>query len=66
VVALLAGEHPAWSPAQLADAARAHADDKPCRPSEYDYVTACVGSDDVNSYAGDGMADALEAVAATP
>jgi subtilisin family serine protease len=66
VVALLAGEHPAWSPAQLADAARAHADDKPCRPSEYDYVTACVGSDDVNSYAGDGMADALEAVGATP
>jgi hypothetical protein len=29
-------------------------------------VTACVGSDDVNSYAGDGMADALEAVGAAP
>ena len=66
VVALLAGEDPAWSPEQLADAVRAQADDKPCRRSEFDFVTACLGSDDVNSYAGEGMVDALEAVSFAP
>ena len=66
VVALLAGEHATWSPEQLADAVRAQADDKACRRSEFDFVSTCVGTDAVNSYAGDGMVDALEAVSFAP
>jgi subtilisin family serine protease len=65
VVALLAGEHPSWTPEQLADAVRAQADDKACRASELGWVAPCVGTDAVNSYAGDGLVDALEAVSST-
>ncbi|MGH3347369.1 MAG: S8 family peptidase [Nocardioides sp.] len=62
VVALLAGVHPEWTPEQLTDAVREQADDKPCRRAEWDGVVACVGTDEDNSYAGEGMLDALEAV----
>jgi subtilisin family serine protease len=62
VAALLAGEHPDWTPSQIADAIRAQADDKPCRRSEMNWVAGCVGTDAENSYAGEGMVDALAAV----
>ncbi len=62
VAALLVGEHPDWTPSQIADAIGAQADDKPCRRSEMDWVAPCVGTDAENSYAGEGMVDALEAV----
>jgi subtilisin family serine protease len=62
VAALLVGEHPSWTPAQIADSIRAQADDKPCRRAEVSWVVGCVGTDAENSYAGEGMVDALEAV----
>jgi subtilisin family serine protease len=62
VAALLVGEHPSWTPAQIADAIRAQADDKPCRRAEMSWVVACVGTHAENSYAGEGMVDALAAV----
>ncbi|MGH3347368.1 MAG: S8 family peptidase [Nocardioides sp.] len=66
VLALLAGEHPDWSPAQLADALEQQADDKPCSAPQPDSQgrpnPPCVGTTPDNSYAGEGMIDALEAV----
>jgi hypothetical protein len=66
VLALLAGEHPDWSPAQLAGALELQADDKPCSAPQPDSQgrpnPPCVGATTDNSYAGEGMVDALEAV----
>ena len=62
VLALLAGAHPAWSPEQLVDALRTQADDKPCAPAQNNNGAPCVGTDSDNSYAGEGMVDALDAV----
>jgi subtilisin family serine protease len=60
VLALLAGQHPGWSPAQLLAGLRAQADDKACEAPQAG--PACVGPAEDNSYAGDGMVDALDAV----
>ena len=64
VLALLAGQHPGWSPAQLVGALRAQADDKACEAPQPSTQAnpACVGPVEDNSYAGEGMVDALEAV----
>jgi subtilisin family serine protease len=66
VLALLAGQHPAWSPQQLVAALRAQADDKACEAPQPDSLgrpnPACVGPVEDNSYAGEGMVDALDAV----
>jgi subtilisin family serine protease len=66
VLALLAGQQPGWSPQQLKSALEAQADDKACGAPQPDPAgrpnPACVGPVEDNSYAGEGMVDALEAV----
>jgi subtilisin family serine protease len=64
VLALLAGQHPGWSPEQLLGALRGQADDKACEAPQPSTQAnpACVGPVEDNGYAGDGMVDALEAV----
>ena len=66
VLALLAGQHPGWSPQQLVAGLRAQADDKACEAPQPDSLgrpnPACVGPAEDNSYAGEGRIDALEAV----
>ena len=66
VLALLAGTHPAWGPAQLKAALEAQADDKACEDPQPDPLgrpnPPCVGPVEDNSYAGEGMVDALDAV----
>ncbi|WP_104106227.1 S8 family serine peptidase [Nocardioides sp. 616] len=60
VLALMKSAHPGWSPAKMIERLRAQADDKPCN-----LTTAgapCVGTDANNSYFGEGMVDALDAV----
>ena len=59
VLALMKSQHPTWSPARLVATVRAQADDHACA----DVAGApCVGTDAVNSYYGEGVADALDAV----
>ncbi len=66
VLALLAGEHPGWSPARLGAALEQQADDKPCADPQPDPLgrpnPPCVGTTPDNSYTGEGMLDALDAV----
>ncbi|GAA1479061.1 S8 family serine peptidase [Nocardioides aestuarii] len=62
VLALLAGTHPDWTPAQLAAGLEAQADDKACEAPQRGTGAACVGTVEDNSYAGEGMIDALDAV----
>jgi subtilisin family serine protease len=64
VLALLAGQHPGWSPQQLKSALETQADDKACEAPQPSTAAnpACVGPAEDNSYAGEGMIDALEAV----
>ena len=66
VLALLAGTHPSWSPAQLKAGLEAQADDKACAAPQPDSLgrpnPACEGPVEDNGYAGEGMVDALDAV----
>jgi len=62
VLALLAGTHPSWGPEQLKAALEGEADDKPCAPPQNNSGAPCQGTDSFNSYAGEGMVDALDAV----
>jgi subtilisin family serine protease len=61
VLALMTSVHPSWSPERMVAKLRAQADDKPC-----DAVPAggpaCVGTPAENSFFGDGVVDALDAV----
>jgi subtilisin family serine protease len=57
VLALLKSSHPDATPAQLLDLLRAQADDHQCPVSP-----RCTGTTADNSYYGEGIADALEAV----
>ncbi|MCP2266123.1 S8 family serine peptidase [Promicromonospora thailandica] len=59
VLALLKSAHPRWSPARLEAAVRTQADDHECTTAS---GPACVGTPANNSYYGEGIADALEAV----
>ena len=66
VLALLAGTHPSWSPAELKAGLEAQADDKPCSEPQPDSLgrpnPPCEGPVEDNGYAGEGMVDALDAV----
>lgn len=62
VLALLKSAHPRWSPAKLEAAVRAQADDHECTTTTRG--PACVGEPEENSFYGDGIADALDAVTA--
>jgi len=60
VLALMASAHPRWSPATMVSALRAEADDKPCGAATAG--APCVGPATDNSYFGEGVVDALDAV----
>jgi subtilisin family serine protease len=60
VLALMVSAHPDWSPAQLVAALRAQADDKPCGTATAGPL--CVGPTEDNSYFGEGVVDAFDAV----
>ncbi|HWV78550.1 MAG TPA: S8 family serine peptidase [Isoptericola sp.] len=60
VLALMKSAHPDWTPAQLEQAVRDQADDRPCGTTSAGPV--CVGTPQENSFFGDGLVDALEAV----
>ena len=64
VAALMVSQHPTWKPSKLASQLRKQADDRPCAPQQPSASpgAACVGTAAENSYAGDGMVDALDAV----
>lgn len=57
VLALLKSAHPQATPAQLIDMLRSEADDHACPAGP-----RCTGTDADNSYFGEGVADALDAV----
>jgi subtilisin family serine protease len=60
VLALMKSAHPGWSPAKMVAELRAQADDKPCGTTTAG--AACIGTDASNSYFGEGVVDALDAV----
>ena len=60
VLALMKSAHPDWTPAQLIAELRQEADDKACGAATAGAV--CVGPEADNSYFGEGMVDALDAV----
>jgi subtilisin family serine protease len=60
VLALMKSAHPSWSPAKMVEQLRAEADDKPCNTTTAG--AACVGTAENNSYFGEGVVDALDAV----
>jgi subtilisin family serine protease len=62
VLALMKSAHPDWTPAQMVDRLRAQADDRPCSAPEGGTSTPCVGGPADNSYYGEGIVDALDAV----
>jgi subtilisin family serine protease len=67
VLALMKSVHPTWTPAQMLEKLRAQADDHACAPAETVPPTvsngpACVGPATNNSYYGEGIVDALDAV----
>jgi subtilisin family serine protease len=60
VLALMKSAHPDWTPAEMIAALRAQADDKACGTTTAG--PACVGTPEDNSYFGEGVVDALDAV----
>jgi subtilisin family serine protease len=62
VLALMKSAHPTWTPAQMLQRLEAQADDHPCAAPENNVGAACVGAPSENSYYGEGIADALDAV----
>lgn len=60
VLALMKSVHPRWTPAQMVAKLRAQADDHACGTTTAG--APCVGSDRNNSYYGEGVLDALDAV----
>ena len=60
VLALMKSAHPSWSPATMLAKLRAEADDKAC--SAATAGAPCVGPVTDNSYFGEGVVDALDAV----
>jgi subtilisin family serine protease len=62
VLALLKSTHPKAKPAELVKLLRAQADDKACPTG----AARCTGTTPDNSYFGEGITDALDAVTGTP
>ena len=60
VLALMKSVHPTWTPAQMVEKLRMQADDRACNAATAGVV--CVGTPANNSYFGEGLVDALEAV----
>ena len=60
VLALMKSVHPTWTPAQMVEKLRAQADDKACGTTTGGPV--CVGPVEDNSFFGEGVVDALDAV----
>ncbi|MEV5003356.1 S8 family peptidase [Nocardioides sp. LML1-1-1.1] len=60
VLALMKSAHPWWTPAQMVAKLRAQADDHACGTTTAG--APCVGTDANNSYYGEGVVDALDAV----
>lgn len=60
VLALMKSAHPGWAPARMIRELRRQADDKPCSAATAGAV--CVGPSADNSYFGEGVVDALDAV----
>jgi subtilisin family serine protease len=60
VLALMKSVHPTWTPAQLVQKLRSQADDKACNAATGGPL--CVGPVEDNSYFGEGVVDALDAV----
>ncbi|WP_210439776.1 S8 family peptidase [Nocardioides xinjiangensis] len=60
VLALMKSAHPGLTPAEMVARLRAQADDKPCGTTTAG--AACVGTPENNSYFGEGVVDALDAV----
>lgn len=60
VLALMKSAHPSWSPSRMVAELRAQADDKACGTTTAG--APCVGTAAENSYFGDGVVDALDAV----
>jgi len=62
VLALMKSVHPDWTPAQMVAKLRAQADDRACSAPEGGTSIPCTGPATDNSYYGDGIVDALDAV----
>jgi subtilisin family serine protease len=62
VLALMKSVHPTWTPAQMLERLEAQADDHACVAAENNVGPACVGPLTENSYYGEGIVDALDAV----
>lgn len=64
VAALMKSQHPGWKPAKIMKQLKAQADDRPCAAEQPigSGGAPCEGSARNNSYAGEGMVDALDAV----
>ncbi|MCQ9163069.1 MULTISPECIES: S8 family serine peptidase [unclassified Arthrobacter] len=62
VLALMKSEHPGWKPNQLVSQLRKQAQDHLCMPSATPAGSACTGTLRNNSYYGEGIIDALQAV----
>ena len=60
VLALMKSVHPTWTPAQMVEKLRMQADDRACNAATAGPV--CVGPVANNSYFGEGLVDALDAV----
>ncbi|HEY8305335.1 MAG TPA: S8 family serine peptidase [Lapillicoccus sp.] len=60
VLALMKSAHPTWTPAQMVAKLRMQADDKACNTTPG--VPVCTGPATNNSYFGEGLVDALDAV----
>jgi subtilisin family serine protease len=67
VLALMKSAHPTWTPAQMLERLEAQADDHACATAETpppgrSNGVACTGPTAENSYYGEGIVDALDAV----
>ncbi|GAB3533927.1 S8 family serine peptidase [Arthrobacter tecti] len=62
VLALMKSAHPEWTPEQMIEAVRNQSDDHVCEPPATPRGAGCVGTLDDNSYYGEGITDALDAV----
>ncbi|HYU86369.1 MAG TPA: S8 family serine peptidase, partial [Kribbellaceae bacterium] len=58
VAALIKSAHPDWTPQQITQALHTEADDHACPATD----ARCTGTDALNAFYGEGIADALDAV----